>query len=481
MSVPITVAYGDGIGPEIMAATLEILRAARAKIVVESIEIGKKFYDQGWTSGIPESAWDSIKRTKTILKAPITTPQGAGYKSLNVTLRKRLGLYANVRPCISYSPWIAMGKPDIDLVVIRENEEDLYAGIEYRITPNTYECLKFITREGCERVCCYAFEHATRNSRKKITCFVKDNIMKITDGLFYEIFLEVAKQYPNIEHDRYIVDIGAARVATRPQDFDMIVTLNLYGDIISDIAADVSGSVGLAGSANIGDIYAMFEAIHGSAPDIAGKNIANPSGLIQAAIMMLAHIGQPEEASKIHNAWLRTIEQGIHTADIYQESISQKKVGTEEFAYAVIDNLGRLPEKLQTVKYDNAEHRNSKKLEFGSKESKKLIGADIYVEETGADIDSVAERLKAAAAGDELALHMVSSRGLTIWPEGLHAGTLTDSLRCRFIHKKIGEVIANQQIYQLLINLERNNLEVVKMEKLYSYDGKPGFSLGQGQ
>src|SRR5690606_24987824 len=213
-------------------------------------------------------------------KAPITTPQGGGYKSLNVTTRKALGLYANVRPCVSYNPFIASKHPEMDVVIVRENEEDLYAGIEYRQTNDVYQCLKLISRPGSEKICRYAFEYARTNNRKKVTCFIKDNIMKLTDGIFHKVFDEVAAEYPEIESDSLIVDIGSAFLADRPGTLDVIVTENLYGDIISDIAAQITGSVGLAGSANIGDDYAMFEAIHGSAPTIAGKNIANPSGLL---------------------------------------------------------------------------------------------------------------------------------------------------------------------------------------------------------
>jgi len=250
--VPITVAHGDGIGPEIMGATLRILEGAGAKLDIETIEIGEKVYLAGNSSGIEPSSWDSLRRTKVFLKAPITTPQGGGFKSLNVTVRKTLGLYANVRPSVSYYPFVKTKHPNMDLVIVRENEEDLYAGIEYRQTDQVTQCLKLISRPGSEKIVRYAFEYARRNNRRKVTCFMKDNIMKITDGLFHKVFDEIGVEYPDIEKEHWIVDIGAAKMADTPEVFDVLVMPNLYGDVLSDVAAQIAVSVGLAGSANIG-------------------------------------------------------------------------------------------------------------------------------------------------------------------------------------------------------------------------------------
>src|SRR5438477_2626032 len=305
--VPITVAYGDGIGPEIMAAALRIMKEAGARIAPETIEIDQNVYLRGINAGIEPSAWESLRRTQVFFKAPITTPQGGGFKSLNVTVRKTLGLYANVRPCVSYHPFVETKHPGMDVVIVRENEEDLYAGIEHRQTDEVYQCLKLISRPGSEKIVRYAFEYARRNKRKKVTCFTKDNIMKFTDGLFHKVFDEVGAEYADLEKEHWIVDIGAAKLADTPQAFDVIVMPNLYGDILSDVAAQIAGSVGLAGSANIGTAAAMFEAIHGSAPRRAGQNLANPSGLFLGAILMLVHIGQNEVAERAHNAWLKTI------------------------------------------------------------------------------------------------------------------------------------------------------------------------------
>src|SRR3954452_18623491 len=350
-TVPITVAYGDGIGPEIMEATLQILKEGGAKLAIEKIDIGEKVYLAGNTSGIEPSAWDSLRHTKVFLKAPITTPQGGGFNSLNVTVRKVLGLYANVRPCVSYHPFVETKHPVMDVVIVRENEEDLYAGIEHRQTNQVVQCLKLISRPGTEKIVRYAFEYARRNNRKKVTCFTKDNIMKITDGLFHKVFEEIAQEYTDIENEHWIVDIGAAKLADTPEAFDVVVLPNLYGDVLSDVAAQIAGSVGLAGSANIGDSIAMFEAIHGSAPRRAGQNLANPSGLFLGAVMMLVHIGQTDVAERAHNAWLRTMEDGVHTYDIYKEGVSKEKVGTREFAEAVVARMGQRPETLKAVAY----------------------------------------------------------------------------------------------------------------------------------
>lgn len=476
----ITVAYGDGIGPEIMEATLHILREAGADLTIETIEVGERVYSMGASSGILPSAWDTLKRTKVLLKSPITTPQGKGYKSLNVTMRKTLGLYANIRPTHSYHPFVKTNHPHMDLVIVRENEEDLYAGIEHRQTQEVAQCLKLITRSGCERIARYAFEYAIANNRKKVTCMSKDNIMKITDGMFHNVFDEVGKEYPKIEQDHYIIDIGAARIAARPEDFDVIVTENLYGDIISDIAAEISGSVGLAGSSNVGNEFAMFEAIHGSAPDIAGKDIANPSGLIKGAVMMLTHIGQPEIATKIHNALLATIEDGIHTGDIFQKGISKEKVGTKAFAEAVVAHLGKKPSQLKAVDYGTKKEKPmTMTLKKRAPEKKELIGMDLFVEWDGS-VDAIGEKMKALEA-DGLELRMLSNKGLKVWPEaGVDGMNLTDHYRCRY-RTQDDKPIKHAVLAALIKRADEAGLDFIKTENLYSFNGELGFSLGQGE
>src|SRR5215469_10315529 len=412
--IPITVAHGDGIGPEIMDATLRILEAAGAPLDIETIEIGEKVYLRGNTAGIEPSSWESLRRTKVFLKAPITTPQGGGFKSLNVTTRKTLGLYANVRPCVSYSPFVATKHPKMDVVIVRENEEDLYAGIEYRLTPDVYECLKLITRPGSENIVRYAFEYARRHSRKKVTCFTKDNIMKMTDGLFHKVFDEIAAEYPDIQNEHWIVDIGAAKLADTPDAFDVVVMPNLYGDILSDVAAQIAGSVGLAGSANIGEKCAMFEAIHGSAPRRAGQNLANPSGLLLGAVLMLVHINLPEAAEHVHNGWLRTIEDGIHTYDIYSEGVSTQKVGTKEFADAVIARLGKKPDRLKAVAYAKRASAPQKYAFAGAPPRTELKGVDVFVYWPSRNPNELAAAMGKTQAGG-LKLQMIDNRGVKVW------------------------------------------------------------------
>jgi isocitrate dehydrogenase len=475
----ITVAKGDGIGPEIMDATLEIILAAGAKIEIDEIEVGEKVYLAGNTSGIANESWDIIRRNKIFLKAPITTPQGGGYKSLNVTTRKFLGLYSNVRPCMSLHPFVQTKHPVMDIVIIRENEEDLYAGIEHRQTDEVVQCLKLISRPGCEKIVRYAFEYAKQQNRKKVTCFTKDNIMKQTDGLFHQVFDEIAKEYPEIENEHWIIDIGAAKMADTPEAFDVIVMPNLYGDVLSDVAAQITGSVGLAGSANIGEECSMFEAIHGSAPRRAGQNVANPSGLLQGAIMMLNHIGQTEVAEKVQNAWLKTLEDGIHTYDIFKEGTSKQKVGTKEFAKAVIGNLGQKPSILKSVTYANNSTLNLPKYKRRPAAKKELVGVDIFVHWAGTDPNELADKVRQMET-DGVKLSMITNRGIKVWPDGFKETFCTDHWRCRFKPAE-GGTISKSSIIELLKNGMDKQVDTIKTENLYSFDGVAAYSLGQGQ
>ena len=475
----ITIAKGDGIGPEIMNATLAILNAAGAEIEYDEIEVGEKVYLSGNSSGISPESWDIIRRNKVFLKAPITTPQGGGYKSLNVSTRKFLGLYSNVRPCRSFHPYISTKHPVMDIVIIRENEEDLYAGIEHQQTDEVVQCLKLISRPGCEKIVRYAFEYAKQQNRKKVTCFTKDNIMKQTDGLFHQVFNEIAAEYPEIENEHWIIDIGAAKIADTPEVFDVIVMPNLYGDVVSDIAAQITGSVGLAGSSNIGEECAMFEAIHGSAPMIAGQNIANPSGLLQGAILMLTHIGQTAVAQKIQNAWLKTIEDGVHTFDIYKEGTSKVKVGTKEFAEAVVANLGQQPSVLQSVTYSDNTIMNLPKYQRKAPAKKELVGVDVFVHWTGEDPNALADLVNQINI-EGAQLSMITNRGIKVWPEGFKETFCTDHWRCRFKPAK-GASTTKQTIIQLLSKAVDCNIDVIKTENLYAFDGVEKYSIGQGQ
>ena len=481
-NTPITVAYGDGIGPEIMDATLQIIQTAGARIEIERIEVGEKVYLRGINAGIEPGAWQSLRRTRVFLKAPITTPQGGGYKSLNVTTRTMFGLYANVRPCVSYYPFVDTKHPTMDVVIIRENEEDLYTGIEYRQTHEMVESLKLISRPGSEKIIRYAFEYARSHDRKKVTCFMKDNIMKLTDGLFHRVFNEISQEYPDITNETWIVDIGSAKLADTPEAFDVIVLPNLYGDILSDIAAQVAGSVGLAGSANIGDSCAMFEAIHGSAPRRAGQNVANPSGLLLAAVMMLVHIDQPDVATQVHNAWLRTIEDGIHTYDIYVEGVSKEKVGTKEFAKAVIARLGQQPQVLKAVSYTTSpQHEEYKSVTSKqSLEQKDLVGVDVFLDWHNGNANELGESFK-QVSGDGLELVVITNRGAKVWPEGLPETFCTDHWRCRFMAPERGTTIGHEQVIELLHRVNEAGFDFIKTENLYNFDGKASYSAVQGE
>ncbi len=478
---PITVAHGDGIGPEIMDATLHILKEAGAALEIEPIEIGEKVYLRGNTAGIEDSAWESLRRTKVFLKAPITTPQGGGFKSLNVTTRKKLGLYANVRPCVSYHPFVETKHHKMDVVIVRENEEDLYAGIEYQLSADVMECLKLISRPGCEKIVRFAFEYAKIAKRKKVTCFTKDNIMKMTDGLFHKVFDEIAAEYPDIVNEHWIVDIGAAKLADTPEAFDVIVMPNLYGDILSDVAAQIAGSVGLAGSSNVGLQCSMFEAIHGSAPRRAGQNLANPSGLLLGSVMMLVHIGQPEIAQLIHNAWLRTLEDGVHTYDIYTEKVSKQKVGTKEFAQAVVARLGQYPETLKRAVYASAEVKRKEWTPAKRAPVKvEMIGVDLYIDSRHRSPGEFGDALK-SITNEGLELTMISSRGVAIWPGFFSETFCTDDFRCRFMLKDSKQTVSQAQVLGLMQKVTAAGYDIVKTETLRNFDGKAGFTLAQGQ
>ena len=483
MTQRITVAKGDGIGPEIMDATIRILKAAGADLEYDFIEIGKKVYQAGEKSGISQQSWNNLRKNKIFLKAPITTPQGGGYKSVNVTIRKSLSLFSNVRPCRAYTPYVRSHFPKMDLVIIRENEEDLYAGIEHQQTNEVIQCLKLVSRPGSERIIRYAFEYALAYNRKKITCMTKDNIMKQTDGMFHSLFDEIAAEYPGIETEHRIIDIGAAMIAGRPEAFDVIVTLNLYGDIISDIAAEVAGSVGLGGSANVGENFAMFEAIHGSAPDIAGKGIANPSGLLNGAILMLVHLGQNKVAEKIENAWLKTLEDGIHTGDIFRKDMSFKRVGTDEFAEEVINRLGQKPLDLTPASFDETGRQIHIITKPESAKVKELVGVDVFLDWNENDrnpeiLGKIIDKLPAT----HLKLKMITNRGVKVYPDGQPEIFCTDHWRCRFVLTETSNHrIAQNEIIHLLQNFASAGLDFIKTENLYNFNGIRGYSLGQGE
>jgi isocitrate dehydrogenase len=340
--------------------------------------------------------------------------------------------------------------------------------------------IKLISRPGTEKIVRYAFEYARRYNRKKVTCFTKDNLLKMTDGLFHKIYDEIAAQYPDIQKEHWIVDIGAAKLADAPEAFDVIVMPNLYGDVLSDVAAQIAGSVGLAGSANIGDNCSMFEAIHGSAPRRAGQNLANPSGLLLGAVLMLVHINQSEVAERVHNAWLRTMEDGVHTYDIYAEGVSTQKVGTREFAAAVIQRLGQKPNVLKPVSYAHAPAAaGNARLTSTAGTKMELKGIDIIVHWPSRNAQDLAA-LVGKQAGDGLKLQMVDNRGTIVWPAGLAAAETfcTDSFRCRFLSEGAAD---KDKTFELVKRISNAGVDVVMTASLRSYDGVAGYSLAQGQ
>ena len=481
-ATPITVAEGDGIGPEIMHTTLRVLEAAGARLEIHPIAVGAAAQARGFSSGIEPGAWGTLRRTRVLLKAPVTTPQGSGLKSLNVTVRKTLGLYANVRPCRAYAPFVHTRHPLMDVVVIRENEEDVYAGIEHRQTDDVVQCLKLMSRPGCERLIRYAFNYARQSGRRKVTCMTKDNIMKMTDGLFHRVFTEVAAEYPDLENEHLIVDIGAARLATRPEMFDVVVLPNLYGDILSDVAAELAGSIGMASSANIGEHVAMFEAVHGSAPDIAGRDLANPSGLLLAGVQMLVHLGMHEPASRIHNAWLRTLEDGVHTADIASNA-TVKRVGTKQFGEQIIARLGQQPRSLTPVHYAPTQQAVAVAQPAPRptpKAVKELVGVDVFVHFREPQPSALASILR-PHAGPAFSLQMITNRGVKVWPDGQPETFCTDHWRCRFRPAPGNSTVRPSDIAALLARLSGAQVEFVKTENLYTFDGQAGYSLGQGE
>ena len=480
MSRRITVAYGDGIGPEIMAVVLDVLRKAGANLQEDLIELGEKVYKKGYLSGIKPEGWDIISRNKVFLKAPITTPQGGGFKSLNVKIRKSLGLFANVRPVQALYPYVDTKFPDMNVVVIRENEEDLYAGIEHRQTHEVFQCLKLISVPGTQKIVRYAFEYARQMGRRKLTCMTKDNIMKLTDGTFHKIFDQIAKEYPDIEKEHWIIDIGAAKFATQPSDFDVILLPNLYGDILSDISAQIAGSVGIGGSSNIGANQAMFEAIHGSAPRRAGQDVANPSGLLNAALLMLNHIGENALAVKIHNAWLKTIEEGIHTYDIYNAKTSKQKVGSKDFGKAVVEHLGARPEHL-TSSLDSKSPTKPIQIKISeetySAEKKTLDGIDIFICEKNRNAETLAERLKKATPEDSLLeLCYITNRGIKVYPEAHPETFCTDHWRCRFLKTATKATLEPKDLIFLMERFVSEKIEIIKTENLYSFSGQANYS-----
>lgn len=465
----IALAEGDGIGPEIMKATLNVLHAAGVSLDFHKIEIGERLFSQGNLSGISPASLEILKNSAAFLKAPITEPSESWF---NATIRAALGIYANIIPCASYSPFTATLHPEMNLSIIYENEEDLSAGIEYHQTPNVCNALKIISRAGCERIIRTAFEYARQQKRKEVACFTKESVLKLTDGLFIKVFNEIAQEYPEILSEHWSFDAGAAKLADEPEDFDLIVAPTFCGELLSAVASRISGSKNLIGSAHIGESHALFEPIHDSAPHLTRTNSANPSGMINAAAQMLAHIGQPATAETIHNAWLCTLEDGIHTEDLYRDGVSQKKVGTQEFGEAVIERLGKKPGLLKPSALGAAVDPARTRPRSLGYHASHLVGVDVTIHHRG-PFSSFFPQISHITIGP-LKLKMISNRGRRIWPKGFSETLPIEQWICRFTTEE-GRATSQDDIIKVLHAFDHVRIEVIKADFLYTFEGKPGY------
>lgn len=479
-SAPVTVIRGDGIGPEVVDATLRLMREAGAQLDIEDCVAGAEVFKAGDKTGVPDDTADSIRRTGVALKGPLETPIGYGEKSANVTLRKMFETYGNIRPAREIpglaTPYAGRG---IDLVIVRENLEDLYSGIEHLQTPGVALSLKVITHHGSEKIARLAFEFARSEGRKSVTCATKANIMKLGEGLFKRTFDEVAREYPDIEARQILVDNAAHQLVMRPEQFDVIVTTNMNGDILSDLTSGLVGGLGFAPSANIGSETAMFEAVHGSAPDIAGRDLANPSAIMLSAVMMLRHIGQPAVASAIEDALLYTLEDGrFLTGDIAKE---HEPVGTKLFTNAVIDNLGKVP----TI----GERRESRALvmpkhgwrpkQVVAKETE-VVGMDVLIVEREMTAAQVGAAVEACTQGGPLRLQLISSRGSQVWPGDTDPAEMIETWRCRFVRVDDTTSITDDQLYHLLSCIGAK-FSWSNVQKLQEFDGEAGYTRASGE
>lgn len=481
----IAVAKGDGIGPEIMDAVLRIFDSNQVPLEYEFVEMGKWVFDKGYSNGMTPEAQQTIENLSILFKGPMETPKGKGVKSVNVTARKTWNTYANKRAFQTLhgvdTVFSKAGIP-IDLTIVRENIEDTYGGIEHMLTHDVALSRRFITRPGSLQVIKYAFEMASKNGARRITCGHKANIMKITDGLFLEVFYEVAKQYPHLKADDVIVDDLCMKLVSRPNEFDVVVLTNLQGDIVSDLCAGLVGGLGFAPSANIGDHICIFEAVHGTAPDIAGKNIANPTALLLSGIAMLRHLGLMENAAVIENALLYTLESGVHTGDFGDKT--KPSVNTTEFADAIIGNLGKtpahgarpiLPNKpvTQTVyKLEKNPLIMSEELE-----NEMIVGVDMFIESFEQPQEVADKCLKHTR--DLFKLVTISNRGTQVWPKGSVFTNLVNQYRCRF--ESIGDEPLTQTDVLELYKRLMADFKICSTELLNMWDGKKAYSLAQGQ
>jgi isocitrate dehydrogenase len=481
----IAVAKGDGIGPEIMDAVLKIFYEAKVPLEYVTVEMGKWVFDKGFNNGMTPEAKQTIETLGILFKGPMETPKGKGVKSINVTARKTWNTYANIRTFQTLhgvdTVFSKAGIP-IDITVVRENIEDTYGGVEHMLTHDVALSRRFITRPGSLQVIKYAFEMARKKNARRITCAHKANIMKITDGLFLEVFQEVAKDYPDLKADDVIVDDLCMKLVTRPDTFDVIVLTNLQGDIVSDLCAGLVGGLGFAPSANIGDHICIFEAVHGTAPDIAGKNIANPTALLLSGIGMLRHLGFMESAVTIENALLYTLEQGIHTGDFGDKL--KPAVNTTEFAKAIINNFGKQPQQgakilMPDTPVTETRFRLEKNSMMESKESEteKIIGVDFFIESNEQPVAIANKCLR--HAGVKFKLINISNRGTQVWPTGSVYTNLVNQYNVRF--ESIDDMPLKQQdVLGLYVSLS-GDFKICSSELLLLLGDKRAYSLAQGQ
>jgi isocitrate dehydrogenase len=481
----IAVAMGDGIGPEIMSAVLSIFKAAGVPLEYQTVEMGKWVFDKGHSNGMTPEAQQTIEELGILFKGPMETPKGKGVKSVNVTARKTWNTYANKRVFQTLhgvdTVFSKAGIP-IDVTVVRENIEDTYGGIEHMLTHDVALSRRFITRPGSLQVIRYAFEMAKRKNASRVTCGHKANIMKITDGLFLECFYEVAKEYPELKADDVIVDDLCMKLVTRPDLFDVVVLTNLQGDIVSDLCAGLVGGLGFAPSANIGDHICIFEAVHGTAPDIAGKNIANPTALLLSGLAMLRHLGLMESAARIENALLYTLEQGIRTGDFGDRS--RPASNTTEFAEAIVSHFGKSPSTGARPMLPNSPvATTSFKLEKNpvimsrEMEEEVIVGVDMFVE-SFEQPTAVAEKCLNRMS-DLFKLVTISNRGTQVWPKGSIFTNLVNQYRCRF--ESVGEQPISQTDVIELYRLLSQDFKICSTELLNMWGGKKAYSLAQGQ
>ncbi len=471
----VTLIPGDGVGPEVAIATRRIVEATGAPIDWEEAEAGAEVFKKGLATGVPQETIDSIDRTRVVLKGPLETPVGFGEKSANVTLRKLFETYGNIRPVREMpgvpTPYSGRG---IDLVVIRENVEDLYAGIEHMETPDVAQTLKLISRKGCEKIVRLAYAFAESENRRNVACATKANIMKMSEGMLKRTFEEIAPEYPDIDSWHVIVDNCAHQLVKRPEQFDVIITTNMNGDILSDLTSALVGGLGFAPSANLGTDVAIFEAVHGSAPKYAGKDVINPTAMILSAVLMLRHLGLLDEAAAVENAVMTTLADGIHTRDVREDD----SVSTTAYTDAIIGNLGRSVPEWQA--------RPVKRIVMPTPDPSpalvhperiELVGVDVFFQTLEAPA-VVGERARDLAQGMALELKMVECRGTQVWPATGAELDPTDVMRARYITRD--DALDDSAILDLLARFGEH-FTWVHIEKLWTFDGENSFSRAQGE